>query len=76
MSRAEDTQALRDAFALVLASSHAFEGGAARFTELTEPYGLNEQQHRLVRMLAAVASRPEGLEDLEGFALYMAGRDE
>ena len=47
VSRAEDTQALRDALALVLAASHAFEGGLERFYELTAPYGLNEQQARL-----------------------------
>jgi hypothetical protein len=76
VSRAEDTQALRDALALVLAASHAFEGGLERFYELAAPYGLNERQARLVRMLAAVASKPEGLEDLDAFALYLAGRDE
>ncbi len=75
MSRAEDTQALRDALALVLAASHTFEGGPRGSTSSPRPTA-STQQHRLVRVLAAVASKPEGLEDLDAFALYLAGRDE
>ena len=71
MSSRENRQALRDAVALVSAATR----DPAMFTALTRFYGFNEEQARLVRMLAAVASQAEALEDVDGFALYLAGRE-
>ena len=41
---------------------------------MVRPYGLDEEQHALVRMLAAALARMASEDDLRDFGLYLAGK--